>query len=203
MSNRDASDAVAALDGENPVPASLVIKLDDPEQVESVANKLVDDSDFQSVCDDPDDVSASVLYGRETVERLFSVTYYIRIATIALVVLLTFVSFVFINNTIRLAISARRREIGIERLVGASNSFIRGPFVAEAALEALFGAVLAIVMLNVATNALLPRLSNALSFLSFDISQSVIISTYVLLIVVGVLLGLLGSAIAMRRYLKV
>ncbi|NLH91964.1 MAG: ABC transporter permease [Atopobium sp.] len=203
MSNRDADDAVAALDGENPVPASLVIKLDDPEQVESVASKLIQDSDFQSVCDDPDNVSSSVLYGRETVERLFSVTYYVRIATIALVVLLTFVSFVFINNTIRLAISARRREIAIERLVGASNSFIRGPFVAEAALEALFGAVLAIVILNVATNAVLPRLSNALSFLSFEIPHNVVVSTYVILIVVGVLLGLLGSAIAMRRYLRV
>ncbi|MCC6103116.1 MAG: permease-like cell division protein FtsX [Atopobiaceae bacterium] len=203
MSNRDADDAVAALDGENPVPASLVIKLDDPEQVESVASKLTQDSDFQSVCDDPDNVSSSVLYGRETVERLFSVTYYVRIATIALVVLLTFVSFVFINNTIRLAISARRREIAIERLVGASNSFIRGPFVAEAALEALFGAVLAIVTLNAATNAVLPRISNALSFLSFEIPHNVVVSTYVILIVVGVLLGLLGSAIAMRRYLRV
>lgn len=203
MSNRDADDAVAALDGENPVPASLVIKLDDPEQVESVASKLTQDSDFQSVCDDPDNVSSSVLYGRETVERLFSVTYYVRIATIALVVLLTFVSFVFINNTIRLAISARRREIAIERLVGASNSFIRGPFVAEAALEALFGAVLAIVTLNAATNTVLPRISNALSFLSFEIPHNVVVSTYVILIVVGVLLGLLGSAIAMRRYLRV
>jgi cell division transport system permease protein len=75
--------------------------------------------------------------------------------------------------------------------------------VAEAALEALFGAVLAIVTLNAATNAVLPRISNALSFLSFEIPHNVVVSTYVILIVVGVLLGLLGSAIAMRRYLRV
>ena len=105
MSNRNAADAVAALDGENPVPASLVIKLDDPQQVEAVANKLIADADFAAVADDPDDVSASVQYGRETVERLFSVTNYIRIGALVLVGLLTFVAFVFINNTIRLAIS--------------------------------------------------------------------------------------------------
>jgi cell division transport system permease protein len=123
----------------------LVIKLDEPEQVQAVAEKLAADEDFIKLCDDPDDVAASVLYGQQTVERLFSVTRYIRMVTIALVILLTFVAFVFINNTIRLAISARRREIAIERLVGASNSFIRGPFVAEAVIEALIGAGLAIV----------------------------------------------------------
>lgn len=203
MSNRNADEAVAALDGQNPVPASLVIKMDDPEQVQTIADKLVADSDFTSLCDDPDDPSASVLYGRDTVERLFSVTYYIRIATMALVVLLTFVAFVFINNTIRLAISARRREIAIERLVGANNSFIRGPFVAEAAIEALFGAILAVVALQAGQSALLPRLQHAMSFLSFAVPANVVIATYVMLVVVGVLLGLLGSAIAMRRYLKV
>ena len=203
MSNRNANEAVAALDGENPVPASLVIKLSDPEQVSAVADKLTADSDFAAVCDDPDNVSASVLYGRETVERLFSVTYYIRIATVALVVMLTFVAFIFINNTIRLAISARRREIAIERLVGANNSFIRGPFVAEAAIQALIGAILAIVALHAATGALLPRLQNAMSFLSFQIPNRITYATYGALLLVGLILGLLGSAIAMRRYLKV
>jgi cell division protein FtsX len=84
MSNRNAADAVAALDGENPVPASLVIKLSDPQQVESVANQLISDEDFAAVADDPEDVGASVQYGRETVERLFSVTNYIRIGTLVL-----------------------------------------------------------------------------------------------------------------------
>ena len=203
MSNRNAEDAVEALDGENPVPASLVIKLNDPQQVEAVANELIGDADFAAVADDPDDVSASVQYGRETVERLFSVTYYIRIAAIILVVLLTFVAFVFINNTIRLAISARRREIAIERLVGASNSFIRGPFVAEGAIEALLGSVLAIIALHVGMNYLVPQLSNSLQFLSFNLPMDVMLKTDAALLVIGLVIGLFGSAIAMRRYLKV
>lgn len=202
MSNKNAEDAVAALDGMNPVPASLVIKLNDPQKVESVANKLIDDSDFASVAADPDPAS-SVQYGRETVERLFTVTSYVRIIAIVLVVLLTFVAFVFINNTIRLSISARRREIGIERLVGASNGFIRGPFVAEGAIEALIGALLAICALQAVITNVLPRLQEQVAFLSFNVQPAVIAQTYGLLIIVGVAIGLFGSAIAMRRYLNV
>ncbi len=203
MSNRNAADAVAALDGENPVPASLVIKLDDPQQVEAVANMLVADPDFVAVSDDPDDASASVQYGRETVERLFSVTNYIRMGALVLVGLLTFVAFVFINNTIRLAISARRREIAIERLVGASNAFIRGPFVAEGILEALIGSLLAIAALHFGMAALIPRLENSLQFLSFTLPLRVELRTYGILMLGGILLGTFGSIIAMRRYLRV
>ena len=203
MSNRNAADAVAALDGENPVPASLVIKLDDPQQVEAVANMLVADPDFVAVSDDPDDASASVQYGRETVERLFSVTNYIRMGALVLVGLLTFVAFVFINNTIRLAISARRREIAIERLVGASNAFIRGPFVAEGILEALIGSLLAIAALHFGMAALIPRLENSLQFLSFTLPLRVELRTYGILMLGGILLGTFGSSIAMRRYLRV
>ena len=203
MSNRNAEDAVAALDGQNPVPASLVIKLDNPQKVEDLANKLIADDEFKAISDTPDNTTASVQYGKETVDRLFSVTNYIRIGAAVLIVLLVFVAFVFINNTIRLAISARRREIAIMRLVGASNSFIRGPFVAEGAIEAIFGAILAIIGLQVGWTFLQPQLANSLQFLSFELSPTVVVQVYVILVVAGVLIGLFGSAIAMRRYLKV
>lgn len=203
MSNRNAEDAVAALDGQNPVPASLVIKLDDPQKVEQTANQIIADEGFVAIADTPENPAASVQYGKETVDRLFSVTNYIRIIAAVLIMLLVFVAFVFINNTIRLAISARRREIAIMRLVGASNSFIRGPFVAEGAIEALVGAILAIVALQVGWSFLQPQLANSLQFLSFQLSSSVVIGVYVALLFVGVIIGLFGSAIAMRRYLKV
>lgn len=203
MSNRNAADAVAALDGENPVPASLVINLTDPKDVESVAGDLIADKGFEKVADDADDPASSVQYGRETVERLFSVTYYLRIAAIALVVMLAFIAFVFINNTIRLAISARRREIAIMRLVGASNGFIRGPFMMEGMLEALIGSALAVIVLSAGMSVVIPRLQSSLQFLSFDLPLSVLVLTHVALVVIGLLIGLFGSMIAMRRYLKV
>ena len=207
MSNRNASDAVAALDGENPLPASLVITLTDPQEVEATAERIMEDPSFLQIRDTADDPTSSaaddVIYGQGTVDRLFEVTSYIRIGAVALVVMLTFVAFVFINNTIRLAITARRREIAIMRLVGASNGFIRGPFVMEGVLESLIAAVLAIAALAVGANALLPVLQANLSFLAFEIPTTVLYATFGGLLLVGVLIGLFGSAIAMRRYLKV
>lgn len=203
MTNRNASAAVDALDGQNPVPASLVIKLNDPKLVQTTAEKLASDSTFKTICDDPSDPADSVQYGQETVERLFTMTNYIRIGGVVLVVLLTFAAFIFINNTVRLAIAARRREIAIMRLVGASNGFIRGPFLMEGALEAFFGSVLAIVTLQLLMSLVMPRLEDSLQFLSFEVDPVIIFFTYVALLVIGIVLGLFGSAIAMRRYLKV
>ena len=207
MSNRNASDAVAALDGENPLPASLVVTLSDPQEVEATAKRIMDDADFLEIrdtADDPASVPADdVVYGQGTVERLFEVTNYIRIGAAALVIMLTFVAFVFINNTIRLAITARRREIAIMRLVGASNGFIRGPFVMEGMLEALIAALLAVVALYGGLHFLMPILQENLSFLAFNIPTSVLYATFGGLLVVGILIGFFGSAIAMRRYLKV
>lgn len=203
MSNKNAAAAVDALDGQNPVPASLVIKLDDPQQVSATADKLIADPSFAEVCDDTDNPAASVQYGQETVERLFSVANYIRVIAVVLVIMLTFVAFVFINNTIRLAISARRREIAIMRLVGASNGFIRGPLLMEGALEALIGALLSIGALQLVISVVLPRLESSLQFLAIAVDPAIVGFTYVILIVVGLVIGLFGSAIAMGRYLKV
>ena len=130
-------------------------------------------------------------------------TNYIRIAAMVLVALLTFVAFVFINNTIRLAISARRCEIAIERLVGASNSFIRGPFVAEVVLEALLGSAGAVAALHFGQQTLIPKRENSLQFLSFTLPQNVVLETYAGLVLAGLLLGTFGSIIAMSRYLRV
>ena len=207
MSNRNASDAVAALDGENPLPASLVIRLTDPQEVQATAQRIVDDPAFAEIRDgasDPStDPSEDVLYGQGTVERLLEFTNYIRIGAVILVALLTFVAFVFINNTIRLAITARRREIAIMRLVGASNGFIRGPFVMEGTLEALIAALLAIVALAGGLNVVMPVLARNLSFLSFEVPPTMLYVTFGVLLVIGIVIGLFGSAIAMRRYLKV
>lgn len=203
MSNRNAADAVTALDGENPLPASLVVRVVEAQQVESAAERIMDDPVFAEICDDPDNPAGDVQYGQGTVERLLSVASYIRIAAVALVILLTFVAFVFINNTIRLAITARRREIGIMRLVGASNSFIRGPFIMEGTVEAVIGALLAIAALAVGANTLLPELQRNLSFLAFEIPAATLYVCFAGLLLIGVIIGLFGSAIAMRRYLKV
>jgi cell division transport system permease protein len=113
------------------------------------------------------------------------------------------VSLIFINNTIRLAIYARRKEIGIMRLVGASNWFIRTPFLLEGVLQALIGAFLAIISVIALQAAIVPRLKDTLSFLAVSLSSGAIVQISISLVVAGVLIGIGGSWLAMTRYLKV
>ncbi|MBR2835873.1 MAG: permease-like cell division protein FtsX [Coriobacteriales bacterium] len=198
-----AEDAVAALDGRNPIPASVVIRLTDAKLAEEVANEVARSANFIAVCDSPEAPALSVLYGAETVERLLTLTNTIRIVAAALVVLLIFVAFVFINNTIRLSIMARRTEIGIQRLVGASNSFIRGPFLMEGILQAIIGYVLAVIVLEICRHTIIPSFTESLQFLNFVVDDSVYLWIYLVLLVLAIIIGILGSMLAMRRYLKV
>ena len=201
---REMSSNAAIVDelGGNPLPASIDIELSDPQKVEEVAKQIESSDQFKKIADE-DNPSASLKYGQHTVERLFSVTNYIRYIGIALIILLVFIALVFINNTIRLAIMARRKEIAIMRLVGASNGFIRGPFLMEGALHAIIGAALAIVSIELIRNLALPRLQASLAFLPIDVAPNTFLFIYLILLVAGLIIGLIGSMLAMRRYLKV
>ena len=170
---------------------------------ESVANQIVSDDLFLTVCDAKDTPAASVQYGAETVEKLLSLTNSIRVVAAALVILLVFVAFVFINNTIRLSIMARSDEIGIMRLVGASNSFIRGPFLMEGIIQALMGFVVSLGVLEVFHRLVVPQLVASLKFLNFNIPEITYLWVYLMLLVLAVVIGVVGSLIAMNRYLKV
>ena len=196
-------DIIDQLDGQNPLPASIDIELSDPQLVESVAGQVLATSIYPTITDNPDDPAEAVKYGQQSVERLFAVTNYVRYIGIALIALLIFIALVFINNTIRLAILARRKEIAIMRLVGASNGFIRGPFLMEGALHALIGSLLAVGVLQVLRVYAIPKLQSALSFLSLDVGGQTYAMIYIVLVVAGLVIGLIGSAFAMRRYLKV
>ncbi len=203
MVSANAEDAVAALDGRNPIPASLVIRLTDADMAQQVADQLAINELFAQVCDNPETPSLSVQYGAETVERLLTLTSSISIVSAALVILLIFVAFVFINNTIRLSIMARRTEISIMRLVGASNSFIRGPFLMEGILQALIGFLLSLGVLELLRHLVMPQVTEALQFLNFSVAPSVYLFVYLVLLALAVVIGVLGSMLAMRRYLKV
>ena len=195
-------DIVDQLDG-NPLPRTYVIEMKDTQQVEDTASAILASETFTDICDNPDDPSDSVKYGKGTVERLFLVINLIRYGCIAVIALLIFISLVFLNNTIRLAITARRKEISIMRLVGASNGFIRGPFVMEGILQALVGAILAIICISVLRVTVMPKLATMVTFLPLTVAASTYTAIYGILIVAGIVVGALGSALAMRKYLKI
>ena len=188
--------------GGNPLPASINVELSDPQLVQQVADKIETYAQFAEIADE-ENPADSLKYGQRTVERLFSVTNYLRYIGIALIALLVFIALVFINNTIRLAIMARRKEIAIMRLVGASNGFIRGPFLMEGALHAVIGAALAIGCIELLRRLALPKLQSSLAFLPIEVGNDMFMMIYLILLVAGLVIGLIGSALAMRRYLKV
>ena len=194
---------IEQLDGTNPLPASIDVELTDPQSVQTIAQSIEADPEYVAISEDPSNPGDSIKYGQGTVERLFQLTNYVRYIGIALIILLIFIALVFINNTIRLAILARRKEIAIMRLVGASNGFIRGPFLMEGALHALIGSLLAVGVIQLLRRFALPQLQNAIRFLDFSVPDMLYLAIYGGLIVAGIVIGLIGSAIAMRRYLKV
>ena len=88
------------------------------------------------------------------------------------------------------------------RLVGASNGFIRGPFLMEAILHALIGTALAVVVLELLRRFALPQLTNVLAWLPLSLPTLTVVIVYIGLLIAGLLIGITGSAFAMRRYLK-
>lgn len=186
----------------NPLPASYRVSLKDPEDVVKVANRIKELPNINGLVGDPDE---NVKYGEDTVKKLFALTRWVSIAAAAFASLLIFVSLVLITNTIRLAIFARRKEISIMRLVGASSWFIRWPFVLEGMLEGLIGAAIAAAALTVVWQTVFSKLASGdvLTFLSFSFNQSAFIELLLLLTMSGVLIGALGSMIALRRFLRI
>ena len=187
----------------NPLPASIDLTLKNPREVEVMVAKIKTDPLFTKVADRPDAPEESLKYGQQIVRKLFAFTRVIRYVEIAFIVMLAIVSLIFINNTIRLAIYARRKEIAIMRLVGASNWFIRTPFLLEGVIQSLIGATLAILTVVALSSLIVPRLREAVPFLPLTVAGGAMAQITLVLIASAVLLGLLGSGLALRRYLKV
>jgi cell division transport system permease protein len=199
---KQSPEIVEQLEG-NPLPASLDVTLKDPRQVETTVAKIKASPLFLKIADRPNNPEDSLKYGQKTVKRLFAVTQVIRWIEVAFVLMLAAVSLIFISNTIRLAIYARRKEIGIMRLVGASNWFIRTPFLLEGVLQALIGALLAILSVAGLQAAIMPRLGEIVPFLGVSMNGQAMAQISLALVLAGIFIGLLGSSLALRRYLKV
>lgn len=199
---KQSPEIIAQMSG-NPLPASLDVTLKDPRNVEAEVAKIKANALFAKVADRPDNPEESLKYGQQIVKKLFAFTRVLRWLEVAFVAMLAVVSLILINNSIRLAIYARRKEIGIMRLVGASNWFIRTPFLMEGLLQALIGAVLAILSIMGLEALVMPRLGEALPFLPVGMTATATAEIALSLVVAGIVIGLVGSGFALSRYLKV
>ncbi len=199
---KQSPDVIENLEG-NPLPASLDIQLNDTHDVNQVVADIKAAPEFKKIADRPDNTNASIKYGQGFVQRLFSFTRVIRYVGIVFIVMLAVVSLIFINNTIRMAIYARRNELSIMRLVGASNWFIRAPFILEGIIQAIVGAILAIAVIVSIKAFLMPRIQESIRFMSFSVSNAFVMQIALILIVGGIIIGAFGSWLAMRKYLKI
>jgi cell division transport system permease protein len=187
----------------NPLPASLEIDLAEASYVYDVVEGIKAHPSLPNLIANPDDPDKDIKRGQEILDKLFQLTNAVRVIIIVLVALLAFVSLIFISNTIRLAIFARRKEIGIMRLVGASNWFIRMPFLLEGVMQGLIGAGLAIGVIVGLRAWAVPWLAENLPFLPVGLSAGATTQLALIMAAAGVLIGLIGSGFALRRYLKV
>lgn len=147
-----------------------------------------------------------VRYGGETVQTLFKVTALIRNIGLILVAALALMAMFLIANTIRVTILARRREISIMKLVGATNQFIRWPFFIEGALLGGIGSIVTIIILFVGYHQLVVASVTSLNMASMVTLiplQQIWLWLGGLLLVLGIVIGVWGSTVSIRRFLKV
>ncbi|MGM0365328.1 MAG: permease-like cell division protein FtsX [Actinomycetota bacterium] len=198
----EGSDILREIQG-NPLPSSFELTLNDPEKVDQVALRFLDrDGSYIEGVND-------VIYGQNYVNRLFSVIAIVGTISILVIIVLLLATIVLIYNTIRLSIHARRKEIEVMKLVGASNWFVRIPFLFEGFFEGIVGSLISATILYFLGNFLLIRGERAIADtmrikdLAIVGSGNVIIYIYFVLFGLGAVLGLISSALALRRYLKV
>ena len=202
MGEESSQKAMDALDGTNPLPASIVIKMNEASDVSDMADKLADDELYQKVADNGT-TDGNISYGKQEVDQLLSFTNTMRLVIGVFVLILIGIAYVLISNTVRNSIATRKDEIGIMRLVGASNQFIRRPFVIEGIIQALIGSLLAILLLTVVQATVLPSISSAISFLHVNIAVWQLALIYLAVTVSGIAIGVFGSKMSMKKYLTV
>ena len=148
-----------------------------------------------------------VSYAKEEVDALVSVTNFLQIMLWAVALVLLLAASLLILNTIRMAIFARRREVAIMKLVGATNWFIRLPFMFEGLLQGLTGAAIAFGVVWVGRGLVEGRITSARNdiqlFKQFLVTSHDVVGTGVFLLLVGVIVGTVGSAVAVSRFLDV
>jgi cell division transport system permease protein len=176
----------------NPFPPSYEVRPARAEDADDIVNRLT-----------PLPVGVSKINdGGETTDRVVQVAKIIGAIFLLGSIILLIASTMLISNTIRLSIFSRRREIEVMKLVGASNWFVRGPFMLEGLLCGLAGALLAVLLLllakEIALPAILPRLetSEGVSALSFPLMALILLG-------VSLLVGAAGSGITLRRFLRI
>jgi cell division transport system permease protein len=189
----------------NPLPASYEIQVKNANQVDAVAAKFFDDP----TVDNDAGTHNGVKYAKETVRKMLGTISLIEKGMWVTTIIFAAAAILLISTTVRLSIFARRREVEIMRLVGATNWFIRWPFVLEGFITGLIGAVFAALFVYVGNWGIAGWIkSSQINFLNLRVLSvwwqggTWPLGLLPTLAIIGAVLGALGSLVALRRYLK-
>lgn len=192
---KDKQASIAGWDESNPFKASYLVTLTDLKLSSQVQDEIkkIDNID-------------SIQSRDETINGLVAIANGVRIVSAVILTLLVLISIFIIGNTIKLTVHARRKEISIMKYVGATDSFIRWPFVIEGIIIGIVAALLSILVLGIAYSLITNAAANSIistmgiKLLSFTDMTTLLVIVYMVL---GIGIGALGSSISMRKYLQV
>ena len=192
----DQQDLLAGYEENNIFPASYVVTMTDLSKSKEVQDQILTFENVKKITSKDD-----------TVSTLINLANGIKIVTGVILLLLVIISIFIIANTIKLTVHARRREISIMKYVGATNGFIRWPFIVEGMIIGIFASIISIIIVGIAYSFIAQSLVNSefmqvinMSLVTFSDMFNSIIFVYMLL---GIGIGAMGSVISMRKYLKV
>lgn len=191
---KDRQELIEPYTKNNPFKASYVVTLTDLTKINEVYSQV---KDLDNI--------ASVRLRDDTINKLIDITNGVRTVSAVILILLILISVFIISNTIKLTVHARRKEISIMKYVGATNGFIRWPFMVEGIIIGVTAALLSVFFLGIAYNYVIGQTVGMvekiqISLLQFSETFNILIIIY---LVLGIGIGTIGSAISMRKYLEV
>ena len=188
----DQKQMIDSLEGVNPLPNSYIVTFENPQDVKLAAKELATVPGVESVH-----------YGQDVVDELFKITQIIRIGGIVLIAFLAAATLFIISNTIRLTVFARRKEIAIMKYVGATNGFIRWPFVIEGMLLGCIGGLIAVACTGEFYYFITSEIEQSLAFFPLVPMFPIFYQLAVALLIIGIFVGAIGSTISLRQYMRV
>jgi len=188
----DKAELLNGLEDDNPLPNSFTVKTREANMVPEAARQL---AELEGV--------EQVRYGQGVVEKLLALTHWVRIWGSLALLVLGVAAVLLIATTIRMSVFARRREISIMKSLGATNIFVRMPFMLEGMIIGLTGGLIAALLINYGYLSLLNKVMLSLPFIQLVDNPDIIYQVLGGLLGAGLIIGTLGSAISLRRYLRV
>ncbi|NEA24830.1 permease-like cell division protein FtsX [Actinomadura bangladeshensis] len=176
---------------EGDIPDSFRVKLRNPEEYKAVAQAMLGQPGVDTVINE-----------QEILKRFFRILNGLQVAALTIALIQVIAAVMLVGNTVRLSAFNRRRETGIMRLVGASNTYIQMPFILEGAIAGLIGGIFSSILLVFSKKLLIDRLAGDVQLVS-QLGWSTVMAVIVVSICFGVLLCAVASFLTLRRYLKI